>query len=457
MQDGSNIQQEELVPLETQERRIFDISKQLTSLLQGYTTTVISLARHCALTSTNCAFGPQIPDEIIVHILEYIVEDSTHHIKPLLLVNRRFHDVIMSTPVLWSKLTIVVDKRLQEVNGLSTTYLNVCLERSREAKLDVKLDFSLASGIYEYFESIQEELRRTLPSSALLLATGDSQFKWIDTDPGYTEELEKTKELVETLAAQMTKWQSASILFPSLDEEGELTAAFWRLFLSPASKFTGGIIQAYCQNGFPHLSHIKHCTLWGPSEIGKITLNSGTLRELYFEASSEDSSLYKLSSCTDLQVLTIRVHYDNVNPSSSPLPVSLPSLLELSLIGQFDGLMGIEFQVPRLTTLTLKDWTIHVQYLPQVRPRYVYWTVDARKMTDLQLVEWRLDCLLEEYTEMETLTIDHLASIQGGVEMVSEMMQGRDSLPSLQSVEFTHDDRAIATLHRDNDWMPYPQ
>ncbi|KAG8814778.1 hypothetical protein FRC17_000973 [Serendipita sp. 399] len=342
-QDDNCIQEEDVISLESQERHIIDISEELTSLLQGYTTSVISLARRCAQTSPNCAFGPRVPDDIIIHILRYVVEDGSHHIKPLLLVNRRFHDVIMSDPVLWSKVTIVVNTRLQEVNGLSMAYLKTCLERSRGTQLDVRLDFSSASGIYEYFSSIQEEFRHNMPSFSLPL-TSDSHFRGIYRDPGYTKELEKLKKLIRMATTQMNRWQTATIFFPTLDEE-ELTDIFKRLFLPSLmiSRLTGEFIQTYCQNGFPRLSNIKNFILWGPSKIGRIVLNSGRMRELSYEATSRDPSLYKLSSCTDLQVLVIYAYSSDLNPSLSPLVISLPSLIELGVIDSLDGLMGIEF------------------------------------------------------------------------------------------------------------------
>ncbi|KAG8814496.1 hypothetical protein FRC17_001105 [Serendipita sp. 399] len=459
---GDAIQEEDTMSLEAQERRIIDVSRQLTGLIQEYNASVISLARR-ASASPNYPFGPHIPDEIILHIFSYIVEEGTHRIKPLLLTNRRFYEVAMSSPVLWNKITIVINARLEEVNRLSINYLNTCFKRSQEARLTVILDFSSVPGSYEYLTSFYKEAIRELPYASSVLPEIQDVLGQLDDDARYTARVNELNELIRTLAAQANRWQSAAIFLPAT-KAGGIIATFWKLFLGspPSSSSLGGrfmeeIDQYYCLNGFPHLANIERCTLWGPRQIGKVAWNFGVLKELFFEASWMDSSLYKLSSCVNLQVLTIHVGGPNVNPSRSPLMISLPSLIELNLLGHVNGLLGIEFQAPRLTRLTLQYWYLPRQYLPRVRPRCVTWLVlEPPGTLDLLLAKRGVSRLLNEYTEMEILNIDDFPSIEAAVETVTEVMQGCNSSAPLQMIQFTQQGNSITTLRRNNNWVPCP-
>ncbi|KAG8816232.1 hypothetical protein FRC17_000394, partial [Serendipita sp. 399] len=80
------------------------------------------------------------PDEILGYIFENMVEEGSHKIRPLLTVNKRFHRVVMTNPLLWRKIFLKIDSELQEVNSLSTSYVEACLERSGKILLDIVVD-----------------------------------------------------------------------------------------------------------------------------------------------------------------------------------------------------------------------------------------------------------------------------------------------------------------------------
>ncbi|KAG9056203.1 hypothetical protein FS842_011380 [Serendipita sp. 407] len=454
--------QEDIASLESQEERISSVSRQLSSLIRDYNTSLVSLARRYASISPKCALGPKVPDEVVNHVLEYIVEDGSHNIKPLLLVNKRFHAIIMSSPALWSKINITMDASLKEANGLSLKYINTCLKRSEEALLDINLDFSSVCGGYEYLCSFYEDPISDLPAHSLIFPEIQDAIGRLDENSRWMGQQDIIGKLIRTIMAHKHRWRSATVELPAPDTS--LVVDFWVLFLGGRPSqvnrhghFVGDIIHRAVQEVPSTFSTIENYTIWGPAKRGMMSLRFGSLRELAFEASWMDPNIHSLSSCTDLHALTISVQVPHVNPSRSPLIISLPSLVQLTLKGNINGLSGIEFQVPRLTKLTLVSSYTAWQYLPRVRSRFVYWhVITGNHEVNLQLMTKAVLRLLNEYQEMETLEIANYPFIESGVNTAREMMQGASSSRFLQVITFTRDDEIVACLRRGANWVASP-
>ncbi|KAG8830818.1 hypothetical protein FRC20_008275 [Serendipita sp. 405] len=149
------------------EGQITDLSRQLCSKIEEYK----GLKGTTEGPQTFNLGSPPIsrcPDVLLGYIFEYIVEKGSHHISPLLTVDRRFHQLIMSNCFLWRKLFFTFGKDLKEVNCLSTRYVQACLERSRNALLDVVLDYSdVLEQSFFTGEYVSKLIRDSVPGSDL--------------------------------------------------------------------------------------------------------------------------------------------------------------------------------------------------------------------------------------------------------------------------------------------------
>ncbi|KAG8762521.1 hypothetical protein FRC20_008493 [Serendipita sp. 405] len=305
---------------------------------------------------------------------------------------------------------------LKESNGLSPVYINKCLKRSQEALLDINLDFSSVYEGFEYLCSFYEEPIRDLPLNSMVSSQIEKlvQFLDYDNDPIWMGQVDKIGRLVRTIMAHKDRWRSVTVNFPA-ELDTKLAADLWVLFLGGGPPQTnldrpipGDTIQRAVQQVTSTFSAIENYTISGSFKRWMLSFCFGSLRELAFEASWMDPIIHSLSSCTDLQALTIAQSFQlsRDNPSRSPLVISLPSLTQLTLKGYINGLAGIEFQVPRLTNLTLASPYTAWQYLPRVRPRFVYWhVITDNHEFNLRLMTNAILRLLNEYRHSKLRTI----------------------------------------------------
>ncbi|KAG8805155.1 hypothetical protein FRC17_005706, partial [Serendipita sp. 399] len=80
------------------------------------------------------------PDDALSYIFEYVVEEGSHLIRPILFVNKRFNLLATSNPILWRKISLTFDRDMTECNSLSVAYVNICYERSGNMLLDIFVD-----------------------------------------------------------------------------------------------------------------------------------------------------------------------------------------------------------------------------------------------------------------------------------------------------------------------------
>ncbi|KAG8847654.1 hypothetical protein FRC20_002710, partial [Serendipita sp. 405] len=144
------------------EQEVTNLARQLRSKMQEYSARRLSINKGRPISSivqdprpieeTRLTVSPisRCPDCLLVSIFELVTEEGSHNILPLLSVNKRFYQLAMSNPTLWRKIFITINEYLSEVNSLSTSYVKVCLERSKEALLDIILDCEDALAPFEF-------------------------------------------------------------------------------------------------------------------------------------------------------------------------------------------------------------------------------------------------------------------------------------------------------------------
>ncbi|KAG8819703.1 hypothetical protein FRC17_010360 [Serendipita sp. 399] len=110
--------------IESFQQSILDLSQTLNDTIRRYSLLLGSLM------SSSKRNTPSLPNETMFDIFQHLVADGSHRLEPLLLVNKRFHALVMSTPSLWCNIVIKFDATLRESNGLSARYIHSCIERS---------------------------------------------------------------------------------------------------------------------------------------------------------------------------------------------------------------------------------------------------------------------------------------------------------------------------------------
>ncbi|KAG8830778.1 hypothetical protein FRC20_008279, partial [Serendipita sp. 405] len=204
------------------EGQITDLSRQLSSKIEEYK----GLKGTAEAPPTFTLASPPIsrcPDVLLEYIFEYIVEKGSHHICPLLTVDRRLHQLIMSNCFLWRKVFITFGEDLKEVNRLSTRYVQACLERSGNALLDVVLDYSdVPEQFFFIGEYVSKLIRDSLPGS-----DGEGIAHWVSMSVGelewdmdfsfYQRILQGAFKILQSLTGpeciHTRRWRSAIISF----------------------------------------------------------------------------------------------------------------------------------------------------------------------------------------------------------------------------------------------------
>ncbi|KAG8798850.1 hypothetical protein FRC18_008517, partial [Serendipita sp. 400] len=216
----------------TSQQRIAELAKQLVSYIQEYNELKQALQfQHDVSSSSKFTLNnrqmmprkaPPIdrcPDEVLLHIFGTIAGGGSHLMRSLLLVDKRFHHLVMHNTRLWTKISLCFDRRLKEVNHLSHRYVDTCLLRSRESLLNICLDYSpLQDSDTFLFEAIHDRLAGLVENAEL---DDFASFEIFGRDvfcPLYEQNINHILDLVSLLAGQgganAQRWSSLVLSLP---------------------------------------------------------------------------------------------------------------------------------------------------------------------------------------------------------------------------------------------------
>ncbi|KAG8832316.1 hypothetical protein FRC17_001488 [Serendipita sp. 399] len=443
------------------QRSILGLSQTLDETLRRYSTLVTPLVQRSVLVAKRTA--PPLPNETILQMCECLVEEGSHHLKPLLLVNKRFHQLIMSTPSLWCNIHLKFDSKLEEVNELSVYYIERCIERGQMAPLNIDVDISDISGPQECASSIFRAAQRKMPeySSLLDLIIDSDGIAGIDDDAAfYIGKLDAIEYLV--LAAMgpgldhIHRWRSLKFTSPT---EVDLLAGeiVWHLFEYPMPNletFTlfGSIASEYALfgNDIPDLTAVRHLTFHdvyhcgGPSAA---TLSWDRLVTLVISYYAYPNLLEILSDCRALQELAVADIYDAHFAARRDL--NMPFLRKLTLKGDPGLLKDIVFHTPRLECLVLV--CLKMESIPRLRARSVIWEPIGIPHDDMVKA---VQQLLVGIQEMEELVIEHVGLEWLGTlgrEVADLVRRCPEVSGTLKDIKISIDDNLVDAIRLKND------
>ncbi|CAG7852551.1 SubName: Full=Uncharacterized protein {ECO:0000313/EMBL:CCA71908.1} [Serendipita indica DSM 11827] len=161
-----------------------------------------------------------LPDELLCTIFDYATYLVHPSIRSLMLVCKRFHQIIMGTSTLWTRIDLMFPEDLMGPHFPTQCYIQACLERSKERLLDItiKLPCKLDPTTYQIdqIEKIVEpKFGRTV---AGYVAEALYESEWQTDDGPVQERASCVHRLIELLLGvdqkQMMRWESLKITLP---------------------------------------------------------------------------------------------------------------------------------------------------------------------------------------------------------------------------------------------------
>ncbi|KAG8825375.1 hypothetical protein FRC17_008701 [Serendipita sp. 399] len=400
------------------EQEITDLSQLICSKIQQYTDLVKPDNEH--EHSIDSSIHPKIsmlpspisrcPDIILDYIFEYVVEEGSHNVRPLLHVNKRFHQLAMSNPRLWRKIFIKLDKIFQDVNSLTSSYISICLQRSGEALLDVVLD---VTGVGSALDLMGQYAIRAIQLSTMDEEDRRDVMEYVANShcygnvdfPLYERKMERLLDAIRSFAGpEVQRWRSLFVSCPDSEIVRDRIVAALSIDTSNLQSLQlEGFNTVDLERIGPIQSKITHLVL--PSteyvEIFRLPLKFAHLTKLDFRFVGNElntvHTLKTLSRCISLRELGIIYYTGWESPGYQLIRLHLPRLTSFHLAGDLPQLIDrVEFDLPQL-----EFWNFGcapTENLPVIDAMHVKWDL--------------LEDYYEFYNEMECL-VRLLATLKG--------------------------------------------
>ncbi|KAG8826760.1 hypothetical protein FRC17_008116 [Serendipita sp. 399] len=418
----------DFIPLiESSQQAILDLSKSLCDAIQRYLTVVNS-----SISSRRRTVA-LLPNELMIQIFQVLVVDGSHHLQPLLLVNKRFHVLVTTAPSLWCNINIKFDEALQECNNLSVRYIRSCIKYSGKSFLNIDLDLADISDTSGCAVSILEIVKKEVPRFSDVIGFAidiAGELDGLDEEAFFTRRLDKLDSLVKALAGKKgfhaRRWRSLKL--STSEPDYHASDKLWPLLKYKMPNLKTFVLRGSLSEEFddfdtfdddiPNLTAVRHLTLSNTSEFRLASFSLHLLTTVVVSCLSHLSGLDIFSSCRALQELTItdvERYLEDWRSEKSPIDVELPSLKKLALGGSVGALKDVKFRTPCLNNVTL--FCGCEEGLPKLRARSMVWAPDADEVESLELTTAFLKYLIGDVKEMEELVFvcpeEEMAGIVG--------------------------------------------
>ncbi|KAG8830726.1 hypothetical protein FRC17_004351, partial [Serendipita sp. 399] len=164
----------------------------------------------------------RLPDELIVEVTKYITGDGCHLLRPLLLVNKKLHALVMSTPSLWSTLKITFDPYSYPFGASHTSFVRACLERAQDCLLHITLEYDTTPTPKDFATSMAAKAIGDCPDydgtlDMICNAIAESQCR-LEAWGAYQRRIQDFFDAVQAVVGPsgslMARWRSATIHLP---------------------------------------------------------------------------------------------------------------------------------------------------------------------------------------------------------------------------------------------------
>jgi F-box-like len=377
----------------------------------------------------------KVPVEVLSLIFKHTIRWDPRHIRRLMLVCRRWYQITISDPSLWTDITVKIHQYESDLPTYAegiVPYLKACLRRSQSMLLHVELDFrslqSFQSAEHRrlVMMHIKYDYSETDPPSSETEATQQAPGKSLE-DHSHIEEI--LSLLVGEDQKHLIRWGSLDLRLPgkhSVDRQiwaslkGAVpymkTLSIEGYFHAEIGEFRmGGSIVNNSLCDFQHLTSLRVRKI---EDFRKLQVPVYSLIKLDIESMLDKESINALERFVNLRTLRLvyphasqflRQNTSLITPtSSSPLRFHLPSLEEIYFLGRYEGLSHVSFQFPSLQQLyVVSPREALLDTLPNIRVPHVHFTVpytpDDRKRGERARIS--ITKVVRHYHGAESLTV----------------------------------------------------
>jgi hypothetical protein len=433
-------QERHIAALETQLNQFRSQRERLEKELEPYRIQIHSaVPQTIAVTpahDTRCPIH-RLPNELLHLIFEFIVHgigsSHRHSLGRLLRICRRWYNLVMHSPSLWACIDIfdpMLFFRVRERQA-AIQYIEACLLRSQSLLLDIYLEFDELNAsdyikveLYDYAEALVDQDEHNYIFDKIY------SEQWEFNSPAFQSKLDHfLRCLLGEDGQHVKRWQTLVISLPPDEMVADLVwlrmaptmvnLSSIGIFDAPSSWSTGEALAK------ADLSNVNTLTLRGRDPGFNFTFHllnvSSTLTSLDIEVGGSVTNLEGLSSLQHLRLLNLECSgpssqmsdQDSVTPLFS---LRLPRLNQLTLVGYYNDLRKIRFELPALKKLSIRADNAR-QRLPTLSP---------------SSVEWRLGYIVRRKVVTEVVA---LVSLIRDVLLLSQKTR-RITIPKAEKAEF---------------------
>jgi F-box-like len=344
------------------------------------------------------------PPEILSIIFKLsVAEDGNiHHIGRLLFVCRRWHALVMNDSQMWNYIRICVPEKwdMESWSRSTRLYIDSCVERSHVTSLSIELDFR---ALRTTEQQIMEMMRYGFLQLSASKVDHDLIYDWLEglnydrledhhemmapCLPGHAVDL--IDGLVGIGGEAVLRWESFTLLFPSSDV---LATMIWQRVAPNVSNLSRihliGVDWADLYWGYydmeegatilslPQVKDLRMKELTRCERF--ISFDPSSIQRLAVELAFEEEFFSQLARFSQLRILTLEtpgIPEDTEIDDIVTNRISIPTLEELVLIGEFHYLFTVKFDLPNLKRIRMES---HVPVftqpvIPTIQPLEVHW------------------------------------------------------------------------------------
>ncbi|CAG7852515.1 SubName: Full=Uncharacterized protein {ECO:0000313/EMBL:CCA73500.1} [Serendipita indica DSM 11827] len=321
-----------------------------------------------------------LPNELLFNIFRHLRFERYGHLGALLLINKRIHHFVMSTPLLWTHIEVLVDCDLLDATPPKPSYVEACLKNSQSAGLDIEIhlewdaaaEFLKQAAIVAVVNLVDEQEEDAVWST---LNDIDMDFRCPVYEKKEAALFEVLDAIIGTDGCNMRRWKSLVLSLPS--DPSHRIAILERLIGS-----TPNLCEVDLQNTdgsdseqdawdsiFQDLSSLSCFTSDYRLPWAFSALNPNRISELKIDLrNSMDFEI--LASYRALQHLDI--YWEGKGDSSNSI-ILLPNLRSLHIRGPYNYILN-RLLTPLLDKLSISSFTFRLPWeVPLLTATVVQW------------------------------------------------------------------------------------
>jgi hypothetical protein len=327
------------------------------------------------------------PVEILVEIFQIYLTPRHRHIRTLLLVCKKWYELVMKVPSLWGRIDLYFSgpPSFDEPFDL-IPYIRACKQRSKNISLDIDVDIRQIGNARDYHGDVLHDL--------IIGKCTNCLFETLSNALDYSERAsecpvfeERMKELAKTMhvlvgddSKDMARWSSFRILLPFYEKDIRAIAPACTYFNGPTNSLRSIVIEglddwievASGDDGFQQSpvpfdwSHVERLKTRVDINLIPIQWSSIKHLDIFIDTESGFMNMSKLTSLETLAITTYAPHTFRLNPpKQGNVRHHFPYLRSMIITGDIPNVWfeTFNFDVP-----SLKHFSMHLLGCNRVSP-----------------------------------------------------------------------------------------